>query len=176
MFLHQLISRWILRDKFADWCHSRTQRHLFEYMYATLAQQKTYNWYAGTCNYHYWCTVVMLSMTSIVKFVDDNEWFVVPKFITVYNHGQLSTALSKTAIFYFNISLYTTSNDIWSGDVIAYEISERETGRWTKKYGEINVEHRPERQDQEWSSKIKDASERHHQKSTKASGQDILVE
>ena len=61
---------------------------------------------------------------------------------------------------------HTTSNDIWSGDVVTYNISERETGCGTKKYGEVNAEHHLERQDQEWSSKIKDASEGHHQKST----------
>ena len=59
----------------------------------------------------------------------------------------------------------TTSNDIWSGDVVGYKISEGVTGRATKKYGEISAEHHPKRQDQEWSSKIKDANERYGQKS-----------
>ena len=44
---------------------------------------------------------------------------------------------------------HTTSNDMWSGDVVTYKISERETGRGTKKYGEINAERHPERQDQD---------------------------
>ena len=34
---------------------------------------------------------------------------------------------------------HTTSKDIWSGDVVTYKISERETGRGTKKNGEMTV-------------------------------------
>ena len=60
-----------------------------------------------------------------------------------------------------------------------YKISERETHRGTKKYEEIIDEHHLERQDQEWSSKIKYASEGTSSKkyrTWKVSGQDILLE
>ena len=68
----------------------------------------------------------------------------------------------------------TTSDDIWSRDMVTHEISERETSSDSEKHGKINAECNIKRQDQEWSHKIKDKSERRESESE--SGQDTLPE